>query len=57
MIGQKYLKTGLSLLKRDYLIRRGLDLSKEVLWGSAGLRTARLQAVKTKDTFLSEKIC
>ena len=32
----KYIKKAARLLNRDYVNRRGLDLSKEVLWVSVG---------------------
>ena len=31
-MGTKYLKSGATLLDRDCVNRKGLDLSKEVLW-------------------------
>ena len=42
----KYIKSAGRLLDRDYVNRRGLDFSKEVLWVSVGQRAAELQAVK-----------
>ena len=42
----KYFKSPARLLNRDYFNKRGLDLSKEVLWVSVGEWTAKLQAVK-----------
>ena len=42
----KYLKSAARLLDRDFVNRRGLDLSKAVLWVSAGQRAAELPAVK-----------
>ena len=42
----KYLKSAVRLLKRDYVIRKGLDISKEVLWVILGQRVAELPAVK-----------
>ena len=33
-------------LEKDYVNRRGLDLSKEVLWVFVGQRAAELRAVK-----------
>ena len=44
----KYLKSAATLLDRDYVNRRGLDLSKEVLWVSVGQRAAELPAVKVE---------
>ena len=41
----KYLKSAARLLDRDFVNRRGLDLSKVVLWVSAGQRAAELPAV------------
>ena len=42
----KYLKSAARLLNRDYANRRGLNLSKEVLWVSVGQRAADLWAFK-----------
>ena len=42
----KYLKTAARRLDIDNVNRRGLALSKEVLWVSVALRAANLQAVK-----------
>ena len=42
----KYFKSPATLLNRDYFNKRGLDLSKEVLWVSVGQRAADLRAVK-----------
>ena len=42
----KYFKSAARLFNRDFANRRGLDLSKEVLWVSVGQRAADLQAVK-----------
>ena len=42
----KYVKSTARLLDRDWVNKRGLDLSKEVLWVSVGQRGAELQAVK-----------
>ena len=42
----KYFKSPARLLNRDYFNKRGLDLSKEVLWVSVGQRAADLRAVK-----------
>ena len=44
----KYLKRAARLLTRDYVNRRGLDLSKEALWVSACQRVAQLPAVKVE---------
>ena len=45
----KYIKNAPSLLNRDWVNKRGLDLSKEVLWASGGQRTAKLQVIKVGD--------
>ena len=45
-MGMKYIKSPATLLERIYVNKRGLDLSKEVLWVSVGQRAAVLQAVK-----------
>ena len=45
----KYLKSAARLLNRSYVNRRGLDLSKELLWISLGQRAAELPAVKVRD--------
>ena len=42
----RYIKSADRLLDRDCVNRRGLDLSKEVLWVSVGQRVAELPAVK-----------
>ena len=42
----EYVKSAARLLDRDCVNKRGLDLSKEVLWVSVGQRVAVLQAVK-----------
>ena len=42
----KYIKIAATLLDRHYVNRRGLDLSKEVLWISVSQRVAELQAIK-----------
>ena len=44
--GKIYPKNAASPLNRVYVNRRGLDLSKEVLWVSVGQLAAKLQAVK-----------
>ena len=36
-------------MSKNYVDRGGLDISKEVLWASAGQRTAKLKAVKVGD--------
>ncbi len=41
-------KVDVRLLNRVYLIWRGLDLSKEVLWVSVGQRAAKLPAIKVE---------
>ena len=43
--GKINLKNAASLLVREYVNRRGLDLTKEVLWVSVCQRVAKLQAV------------
>ena len=45
----KYVKSAARLLDRDCINKRGLDLSKEVLWISVGQRAAELQAFKVGD--------
>ena len=42
----KHHKSSARLLVRDFINKPGLDLCKEVLWGSVGQRAAVLQAVK-----------
>ena len=42
----KYSKSAFRLLDRDCVIKRGLNLSKEVLWVSIGQRAAELPAIK-----------
>ena len=42
----KYIKSAIKLLNRVLVNKRGLDLSKEVLWVSVGQRVAVLQALK-----------
>ena len=42
----KYVKSAARLLNRDCVNKKGLDLSKEVLWVSVDQRAAELQAVK-----------
>ena len=42
-MGMKYVKSLARLLDRDYVNKRGLELSKEVLWVSVDQRTAELQ--------------
>ena len=44
----KYPKSTARLLNKDYVNRRGLDLSKELLWVSVGQRAADLQSVKVR---------
>ena len=46
LTGIEYLKSAIRLLNTDYVPRRGLDLSKEVLWVSVGQLAAKLQAVQ-----------
>ena len=45
-MGMKYIKSATSLLDRDWVNKRGLDLSKEVLWVSVGEKAAELRAIK-----------
>ena len=45
----KYFKSPARLLNRDYFNKRGLDLSKEVLWVSVDQRAADLWGVKVGD--------
>ena len=45
----KYTKSAARVLDRNCVHKRGLDLSKEVLWVSVGQSTAELQAVKAGD--------
>ena len=42
----KYIKSASRLLDRNWVNKRGLDLSKEVLWVSVGQRAAELPAIK-----------
>ena len=42
----KYIESAARVLDRDFVNKRGLDLSKEVLWVSVGQRAAVLCAVK-----------
>ena len=42
----KYIKSAARVLNRDCVNKRGLDLSKNVLWVSVGQGAADLQAVK-----------
>ena len=42
----KYIKSDARLLDRVWVNKRGLDLSKEVLWVFVGQRTAELPAIK-----------
>ena len=42
----KWFKSAARLFDRHFVNKRGLDLSKEVLWVSVGQRAADLQAVK-----------
>ena len=50
----KYVKSAVRLLNRDCVNKKGLDLSKVVLWLSLGQRAAKLRAVKVggRKTFL-----
>ena len=47
--GIEYLKSAARLMDRDYVNRRGLDLSKKVLRVSVGQRVAELPAIKVGD--------
>ena len=42
----KYIKSAARVLDRDCVNKRGLDLSKEVLWVSVSQRAEDLRAVK-----------
>ena len=42
----EYVQSAARLLNRIWVNKRGLDLSKEVLWASVGQRAAELRAVK-----------
>ena len=42
----EYLKSAVRLLNKDCVNRRGLDLSKKVLWVSVAQRAAELLAIK-----------
>ena len=44
----KCIKSAARVLDRNFVNKGGLDLSKKVLWVSAGQRAADLQAVKVK---------
>ena len=46
MNGDKISKRTAKLLNKDYVKKRGFDLSTEVLWVSMGERAAELPAVK-----------
>ena len=45
-MGMKCIKSAARLLDIDCVNKKGLDLSKEVLWVSVGQRAAELRAVK-----------
>ena len=45
----KCIKSAARLLDKDCVNKRGLDLSKEVLWASVGQREAEIWAVKVGD--------
>ena len=49
LIGKTYPKNTASLLNRDYVYRKGLDLSKEALFCFVSQRTAKLQVLKVGD--------
>ena len=42
----KYIKSASRLLNRDCVNKRGLNLSKEVLWVSIGQRVGELSVIK-----------
>ena len=42
----EYVKSAVRLLNRDCVNKKGLDLSKEVLWVSVGQRIAELTVIK-----------
>ena len=44
----KYIKSAARVLNRKFVNKRGLDLSKNVLWVSVGQGVADLQAVKVE---------
>ena len=44
----EHIKSAVRLLNIDCVNKRGLDLSKEVLWVSVGQRAAVLRAVKVE---------
>ena len=44
----KYLKSVTSLVKTNFVNRRGLDLSKKVLWVFVSKRASELTAVKVR---------
>ena len=44
----KYVKSAARLLDRNWVNKRGLDLSKEVLWVSVDQKAAVLRAVKVE---------
>ena len=50
----KYYKSVVRVLNKDCVYKRGLNLSKEVLWVSKGQRIAVLRAIKVGDP---KKIC
>ena len=45
----KYINSAARILNRNCVNKRGLDLSKNVLWVSVGQRAADLRAVKVGD--------
>ena len=51
----KYIKSPTTLTERVYNNKRGLDLSKEVLWVSMGQMAAELPAIKVGS--LKKKFC
>ena len=51
----KYIKSAPRLLNNKSVNRRGLDLSKEVLWGSVDQRTEGLATIKFGG--LNKKFC
>ena len=50
----KYIKSAARVLNRNFVNKRGLDLSKKVLWISVDQRASDLQAVKVGG---QKKIC
>ena len=46
VIEVKYIKSAARVLNRNYVNKRGLDLSKEILWVSVGQRAEHLRTIK-----------